>query len=131
MGLDWACAVCLGSALYSSGTLGVSHEFGYGDSAYKGCDDIITNSVPLNNNDQLTDDEVAFNERMNRVRARVEHAVREQVEGKQMFENKFRGNPEFLEACHLITAHVNRKARKLTGLKYQPDWTQFGAHSIY
>ena len=106
-------------------------EFGYGDSAYAGCEDIVTNFQPLNNNDQLTADEENFNYRMNQVRARVEHAVREQVEGKQMFQNKFRGSPEFLNACHIITAHVNRRARKLTGLKYEPDWAQYGPHDIY
>ena len=67
---------------------------------------------------------------MNRVRARIEHAVAEHVNGKQMFENTFRGSPLFLQACHIITAHVNRKARKLTGRKYEPDWSQYGLHDI-
>ena len=99
--------------------------------AYSGCEDIVTNFTPLNANDALTDEEKEYNERMNRVRSRIEHAVAEHVQGKQMFQNKFRGSPDFLNACHIITAHVNRKARKLTGLKYAPDWAQYGPHSIY
>jgi hypothetical protein len=77
-------------------------EFGYGDLAYKGCDDLITNSEPLNQNAPLTDCEGAYNKRMNKVRARVEHAVAEHVEGKQISQGKYRGSPKVLRASHLI-----------------------------
>ena len=105
------------------------NEFGYGDLAYTGCDDMITNFEPLNRHAPLTAFEDAYNKRMNKVRARVEHAVAEHVEGKQMFQGTYRGNPELLEACHLLYAHANRRARKFTGHKYLPS--KHGPHSVY
>ena len=41
----------------------------------------------------------------------------------------FNGNPELLEACHLLYAHANRRARKFTGLKYLPS--KNGPHNVY
>jgi hypothetical protein len=105
------------------------NEFGYGDLAYTGCDDMITNFEPLNRHAPLTAFEDAYNKRMNKVRARVEHAVAEHVEGKQMFQGTYRGNPELLEACHLLYAHANRRARKFTGRKYLPS--KNGPHNVY
>jgi hypothetical protein len=74
---------------------------------------MITNSEALNRINRhapLTDFEDAHNKRMNKVRARVEHAVAEHVEGKQMFQvptGTYRGNPELLEAWPLLCAHAN------------------------
>ena len=43
--------------------------------------------------------EQGFNENMNSVRSRAEHAVAEHVEGKQMFHGTYRGKPKLLENC--------------------------------
>ena len=107
------------------------NEFGYGDLAYKGCDDIATNFVAPAQYGPITSFEDAHNKRMNKVRARVEHAVAEHVEGKQMFQGTYRGEPKLLEACHMLYAHANRRARKLTGQKYESPGAKYGPHPIY
>jgi len=107
------------------------NEFGYGDLAYEGEDDIITNFAPITQNGPLTALEDAYNKRMNQVRARVEHAVAEHVEGKQMFQGTYRGAPALLESCHMLYAHANRRARKFTGTKYEPYRPKYGPHNIY
>ena len=107
------------------------NEFGLGDLAYKGCDDIVTNFVALAQYGPITALEDAYNKRMNKVRARVEHAVAEHVEGKQMFQGTYRGEPALLEASHLLYAHANRRARKFTGPKYPAPSAKYGPHPIY
>ena len=89
--------------------------------AYKGLADFFTNFEGLYQGGPITALEQAFNENMNSVRSRAEHAVAEHVEGKQMFHGTYRGKPKLLENCHHLIAHTNRVARRITGLKYAPS----------
>jgi hypothetical protein len=112
------------------------NEYGYGDTAYSGCPDVLTNYEPIPQGTRpsipITPTEKAFNENMNRVRARIEHSVAEHRRGRMMFNTKFRGDPALLKAAHFLIAHANRRARRVPGPKYDLSDASYGPHdSIY
>jgi hypothetical protein len=66
------------------------------------------------------------------VRARIGHSVAEHRRGRMMFNTKFRGDPALLKAAHFLIAHANRRARRVSGPKYDLSDAPYGPHgSIY